>query len=413
MTKHTDVRCTFCDKSRDEVDQMIAGPEIDGYEIYICGDCVERCHSALDPSESVKHNGNEYKGLCATPSEIKNQLDEYVIGQEEAKVAISVAIYNHYKRIFIKESDDVDLDKSNLMLIGPSGSGKTLLVKTISKMFDLPCVIADATTLTEAGYVGQDVDNLIELLIQKADYDIEKASRGIIFIDEIDKIARKSESSSVTRDVSGEGVQQALLKLIEGTIVTVQEAMHHDPVIIDTSNILFIASGAFVGLEDIIKESKNVNSIGIGASITGQKSSENILKDISPESLMKYGLIPEFAGRFPIVVSLEELNVKTLKRILVEPKNSLVSQFRQLFRINGVDLEFDDKYIHDIAIASIDRKTGARGLRSIIENTLRHTQFDLPDLALKGLNKVKVDSKGKPRYIYKPQKKKANNDEKA
>jgi len=409
-----DIKCSFCQKDRGKVKQIIAGPIVNNTTIYICNECVDLSYAVVH--EQPKIYEIESDDEVYTPSQIKSYLDNFIIGQEEAKVTISVAIYNHYKRILDVSDDDIELEKSNLLMIGPSGSGKTLIVKTIAQLFDLPYVIADATSLTEAGYVGEDVENMLDLLLAKANGDIEKAQRGIVFIDEIDKIGRKGESSTVNRDVSGEGVQQSLLKLIEGTVAQVADPSNRmgDPIEFDTTNILFIASGAFVDLPNIIKSAKKTSSIGIGAKMKTEEEDKYLLSDVQPEHLVKYGLIPEFVGRLPVIVTLDELTEDILFRILTEPKNNLVLQYAKLFKKDGVDLVFDDNYIHKVARESLQRKTGARGLRSIIEKTLLTTQFNLPDLAKKGLEKVLIDKMGDTKYFYKKKpRKKVNKDEKA
>lgn len=402
-----DINCSFCQKNRNEVRHMIAGPSINGYQLYICDSCVDTCVDAMYDQESNDDGKFKLDELDYTPSVIKDYLDQFIIGQDEAKKIVGISIYNHYKRIYRDiPSDSTELDKSNLLLIGPSGSGKTLIVKSVSKLFNIPYVIADATTITEAGYVGDDVVQLLTRLIKNANGDVEEAKRGIIFIDEVDKIARKSESSTVNKDVSGEGVQQALLKLIEGAVVNVPHPDNpSDTIMFDTKDILFIASGAFVDLTRIIKENRKTSSIGIGASINGDDASKQILHDVQPEDLIKFGLIPEFVGRLPVVVVLEALTTEMLVRILKEPKNNLVAQFNKLFKIDGVELMFDDKYIENIAEQSIKRGTGARGLRSIMEKTLKDIQFELPDLAKQGLQKVLIDGAGQLKYTYKTKQK--------
>jgi len=409
-----EITCSFCEKSRSEVRQMVAGPVFSGVTIYICNECVDFSHSVIHD----KHHTNtqeeedvpEQVDKVFTPAEIKAHLDKYVIGQDIAKSAISIAVYNHYKRI--NNTSDIELEKSNLLLLGPSGSGKTLIVKTIAKLFDLPCVIADATSLTEAGYVGEDVESLVEQLLEKSGGDIDKAQRGIVFIDEIDKIARKGKSNSVSRDVSGEGVQQALLKLVEGTTVKIQKrSMMGETIDFDTTNVLFVASGAFIGLEDAIKRRCTTTSIGIHAEIQDKNKDKALLSEVTPEDIIEFGIIPEFIGRFPVVAVLNELTEEMLVKILSEPKNSLVTQFKYMFALDGVDLELDDKYVKAIAKTSLDRKTGARGLRSLLEKTLQATQFNLPDLSKQGVVKVVVDGNGNATYIFKKRKKQVNKDE--
>lgn len=407
LSKVENISCTFCGKDRKKVDKMIAGPVVDDIHIYICNECIDFSYDVIHDEADIVEISEQ---TIFTPSQIKKFLDGFIIGQDDAKVAIAVAIYNHYKRIQDDIKDDVELEKSNLMMIGPSGSGKTLIVKTIAKLFNIPYVIGDATTLTEAGYVGEDVENLVELLLEKADGDVEKAQRGIVFIDEVDKITRKTESATVNRDVSGEGVQQALLKLIEGTTLKVSQGKG-ELIEFDTQDVLFICSGAFIGLADVIKKNRSESSIGLGATIESDKDKHNLLYKVNPEDLIKYGLIPEFVGRIPITVVLDELNEEMLVKILKEPKNNLLVQFKKLFRIDGVDLEFDDKYVQSVAKQSLRRKTGARGLRAIIETTLKETQFDLPDLAKDGLSKVVVDPQGTTKYVYKTKKKVSNSEE--
>ena len=393
-----DISCSFCGKHRNEASDLIAGPVFQNTNLYICDQCVDACHEILhdttdEPAEkpvAVKKR----KGKTPTPEQIKAFLDEYVVGQDDAKIAMSVAIYNHYKRIKNNNgSSHVEIDKSNMMLIGPSGSGKTHTVKTIARLFELPCVIADATSLTEAGYSGEDVENIINRLIQAADGDLELAQQGIIFIDEIDKKSKKNESSTVGRDVSGEGVQQALLKLIEGTtleVVTDDEEVYT----FNTKDVLFIFSGAFVGLDAIIQKNRAKASIGFGANLASTKVSADILKSVNTQDLVNYGMIPEFIGRCPVTVVFEDLTVDTLVQILKEPKNSIVSQFQALFKMDGVRLEFDDKYLLSVAEECLAHKLGARGLRTVIERKLQGTQYILPRLVKEGVNKITVDADG-------------------
>lgn len=381
------INCSFCGKPQESVKKIVAGPGV-----YICDECVNLCNSIIG-NELYDEDDETYtlSGLETIPSpkEIKQILDDYVIGQEKAKKVLSVAVYNHYKRINheenIKDKDDVEIQKSNILLLGPTGCGKTLLASTLARILNVPFAIADATTLTEAGYVGEDVENILLKLIQAADGDIEKAEKGIIYIDEIDKITRKSENPSITRDVSGEGVQQALLKIIEGTVASVppqggRKHPHQELLQINTSNILFICGGAFEGLENIIKERTGQKSIGFGANIQSKKEMERskILEDLLPQDLLKFGLIPEFIGRLPIVATLKELDKEALAKILVEPKNSLVKQYKKLMEIDDVELEIQPEAIDAIVEKAIERKTGARGLRSIIEEIMTDIMFDIP-----------------------------------
>lgn len=405
--------CSFCKKKRNEVDQLIQGPELTEGTIYICNECVDDCHSTIHDAHQTDVTKNVSGVISHKPEEIKAELDKYIIGQEDPKISMSVAIYNHYKRI-TNTDKSVELDKSNLLMIGPSGSGKTHLVKTIAKIFKLPYVIADATTLTESGYVGQDVESLIELLIHNADGDVELAQKGIIFLDEIDKKSRKSENNTATRDVSGEGVQQGLLKIIEGTVVHLHESYNRPEAIdFDTSNVLFICSGAFVGLDEIVRQSSQPYGIGFGAAIKNKDAAPNIVKNVTSQHLIKYGMIPEFVGRVPLIVVFDDLEIDSLIRILKEPKNSIVSQFQRLFEMDNVILEFDDKYLHAVAEACIKQKIGARGLRSVVEKTLEQTQYLLPNLAKSGVTKINVDSQGLTTYTYKvkkERKRKVNNE---
>lgn len=397
------INCSFCGKDRHQVEQMVEGPEFGGKNIYICNECVDVTYEILHKEEDVVVKKKKEK--IPSPEQIKLGLDEYIIGQDKAKIAVAVAVYNHYKRIH--GTSKTEIEKSNLLMVGESGCGKTLTVKTIARMFDLPYVIADATTLTEAGYVGEDVENLIKRLIQNAGDDLEKASRGIIFIDEIDKKSRKSESSTVTRDVSGEGVQQSLLKIIEGTVIKVEDGFE-EPVDFDTKDILFICSGAFVGLDEIIRKNRSKTGIGIGATLNTKIPFSQTVTDVRPDDFIKFGLIPEFIGRHPVTVVFDDLTPSMMVRILKEPKNSIVSQFKALFKYEGIALEFDDKYLLNVAEECLKQKVGARGLRSIMEKDLQAVQFVLPRLAKEGVNKVFVDSTGTIKHVYKAKKRASN-----